>query len=390
MAYDYEIIVWAAPLFIVLMALEYGWGQRVGKQTYRLSDAMTSINLGVLSQVSGVLSKTVGLAAFAAWAPLVALPFAHALNGFWHTAWGYALALVLYDFCYYWLHRLGHTRRILWAAHNVHHQSQDYNLSTALRQTSSGFLLSWVFYLPMAAVGVPFDVLFTVAAIDLIYQFWVHTEHVPRLGWLDRWLATPSNHRVHHAINDAYLDKNFGGITMVWDRLFGTYQVELALDPCVYGTKKPLNSWNPLWANVVEYVAMARDSAAAWRHRAYAQAVWVWLGATDYRTSHAAPQPLADAATPMRFEPSWRKRGQAWALVGFVVVAVFNMLALDGSADKPAWQQWLWLALVTAGCWATAANYRATLAPAAPLTPTSTSTPATQADVAHSSSGVAE
>lgn len=364
MAYNYDLIVWAAPIFTLLMAVEYLWGKRIGRQTYRLSDAMASINLGVLSQVSGVVSKAFGLAAFAWGANYVALPIAAHLQDFWHSVWGYAAALVLYDFCYYWLHRLGHTRRVLWASHSVHHQSQDYNLSTALRQTSSGFLLTWLFYLPMAALGVPLEVLFTVAAIDLFYQFWIHTEHVPRLPVLDKWLTTPSNHRVHHAINNIYLDKNFGGMTMVWDRLFGSYQEELAEHPCVYGTTKPLNSWNPIWANMAEFSAMATDSAKALKNRAFGQALWVWLGSTNYRVSAASGDALPVAAQqPMRFDPPWRDKGKAVAIACFLMVAVVNTLALDGSALKPLWQQWAWLALVTLGCWATSANYCATQSP---------------------------
>jgi sterol desaturase/sphingolipid hydroxylase (fatty acid hydroxylase superfamily) len=136
---------------------------------------------------------------------------------------GLGLALVFYDFCYYWLHRAGHRVAVLWAAHVVHHQSEDYNLSTALRQTSSGFLLGWIFYLPMAVAGVPPLVFGVVALVDLLYQYWVHTQQIGRLGWFDRWFCSPSNHRVHHAVNDRYLDKNYGGILIVWDRLFGSF-----------------------------------------------------------------------------------------------------------------------------------------------------------------------
>ncbi len=121
---------------------------------------------------------------------------------FWSTWYGVVLALVFYDFCYYWLHRAGHEVAVLWAAHVVHHQSQHYNLSTALRQTSSGALLGWVFYLPMAVAGVPPLIFGIVALIDLLYQFWVHTELVRKLGWFDRVFCSPSNHRVHHAVND--------------------------------------------------------------------------------------------------------------------------------------------------------------------------------------------
>ena len=168
-------------------------------------------------------------------------------DAFWTTWYGWLLALVFYDFCYYWLHRAGHESAIFWAAHVVHHQSQDYNLSTALRQTSSGALLGWIFYVPMALAGVPPLVFGVVALVDLLYQFWVHTEHVPKLGWFDRWFCSPSNHRVHHAVNDGYLDRNYGGVLIVWDRMFGSFQEED--EPCVYGTRSPLNSWDPLWSN---------------------------------------------------------------------------------------------------------------------------------------------
>jgi alkylglycerol monooxygenase len=140
--------------------------------------------------------------------------------------WVWLAALLGYDLLYYAYHRFGHRVALGWAAHAVHHQSEDYNLSTALRQTSSGFLTSWVFYLPLAVLGVPPLVFGTVALVDLLYQFWVHTQQVGRLGWFDRWFCSPSNHRVHHAVNDRYLDKNYGGILIVWDRLFGTFVEE--------------------------------------------------------------------------------------------------------------------------------------------------------------------
>ncbi len=158
------------------------------------------------------------------------------------------MAFVVYDFCYYWLHRLGHERNILWAAHSVHHQSEEYNLSTALRQTSTGFLLSWIFYLPLAVLGVPLAVFITVAALNLLYQFWVHTRHIPKLGWYEGFFVTPSNHRAHHAQNPLYMDRNYGGVFILWDRLFGTFQQEDDAEPPVFGVTRPLASWNPLWA----------------------------------------------------------------------------------------------------------------------------------------------
>lgn len=256
-----KAIVYATPVFILLMLLELAWGyvaQRRGKgrSTYRLADAINSLSLGMMSQFTAVFTRLLRLGIYTAIYTSVSLVPLEAAKAFWNTWLGWCLALVFYDFCYYWLHRAGHETAILWAAHVVHHQSQDYNLSTALRQTSSGALLGWVFYIPMALAGVPPLVFGIVALVDLLYQFWVHTEHVPKLGWFDRWFCSPSNHRVHHAVNDVYLDKNYGGIWMVWDRLFGTFLDEDLNEPCVYGTRSALDSWDPLWANLEGYASL--------------------------------------------------------------------------------------------------------------------------------------
>ena len=135
------------------------------------------------------------------------------------SVWVWVGALLAYDFCYYWLHRMGHEVQIFWAAHGVHHSSEEYNLSTALRQTATGSLFGWLFYLPMAVVGVPPLVFAGVGLIDLLYQFWVHTRQVGKLGWFDRVFCSPSNHRVHHGQNDYCIDRNYGGILVLWDRL---------------------------------------------------------------------------------------------------------------------------------------------------------------------------
>jgi sterol desaturase/sphingolipid hydroxylase (fatty acid hydroxylase superfamily) len=233
------------------------------------NDALASIGLGVMSQVTGLFGRPAAHRHLHAW-PLSTWRW----RGCRPTLWVWVFALVFYDFCYYWLHRAGHRVAVLWAAHVVHHQSEDYNLSTALRQTSSGFLLGWIFYLPMAVAGVPPLVFGVVALIDLLYQYWVHTQQIGRLGWFDRWFCSPSNHRVHHAVNERYLDKNYGGILIVWDRLFGTFIEEDAAEPCVYGTRAPLRSFNPLWANLQVYRDLAQDS---WRARAWGDKLRVWL-----------------------------------------------------------------------------------------------------------------
>jgi alkylglycerol monooxygenase len=240
-----QIIVLATPVFFLLIAIEFAVGRvrarrGTGHDTYRLADAVNSIGLGMLSQISAVLTGLLRIGIYTAVYSAVALFPQEAARDFWTTWYGWLLALVFYDFCYYWLHRMGHESAVLWAAHVVHHQSQHYNLSTALRQTSSGALLGWLFYLPMAVAGVPPLVFAVVALVDLLYQFWVHTEQVGKLGWFDRWFCSPSNHRVHHAVNDTYLDRNYGGVLIVWDRLFGTFREED--ERCVYGTRGELQA----------------------------------------------------------------------------------------------------------------------------------------------------
>ena len=293
-----QVIVLATPVFLLAIAAEWGVGRWRGRDTYRAADALASIGLGVLSQLVAAGTKLFGVG-------LYALAFEHiALWRLPADAWWVWLgALLGYDLLYYAYHRFGHRVSLGWAAHAVHHQSEDYNLSTALRQTGSGFLTSWVFYLPLAVLGVPPLVFGTVALVDLLYQFWVHTQQVGRLGWFDRWFCSPSNHRVHHAVNDRYLDRNYGGILVVWDRLFGSFAEEDPAEPCVYGTRAPLRSWNPLTANLQVYRALWADSRRATR---WADRLRVWLKPPGWRPADVAarwPKPGFELAGVERYDP---------------------------------------------------------------------------------------
>jgi alkylglycerol monooxygenase len=308
------IITWATPVFFVLIALELLVAKLRGRSAYGSSDAINSIGLGVISQIVGVFSKLLTFGIYA-WCvqhlALFVLPASNLL------VW--AGALLLYDFCYYWLHRCGHRVNILWAAHVVHHQSEHYNLSTALRQTGSGVLLGWLFYLPLALLGVPLQVFVIVALIDLLYQFWVHTEQIGRLGWFDRVFCSPSNHRAHHAVNDRYLDRNYGGILIVWDRLFGTFVEEDDSDAPVYGTRSPLRSWNPLWANAEVYWSTAID---AWHARRWRDKLLLWIKPPGWRPVDVAgrfPKPAFVIGTE-RFNPPLSKPMTIYALVQFALL----------------------------------------------------------------------
>ena len=341
-----QIIVLATPVFLLLIALEFWVGLRRGRNTYRLNDALNSIGLGVMSQVTGVFGKLLRIGIYTAVFSVVAL---------WQlptdAAWVWVAGLVFYDFCYYWHHRFGHTVALFWAAHVVHHQSEDYNLSTALRQTSSGWIAGWLFYLPMAVLGFPPLVFGVVALVDLLYQYWVHTQQIGKLGWFDRWFCAPSNHRVHHAVNDKYLDKNYGGIFIVWDRLFGTYAEEDDAEPCVYGTRGPLRSWNPLWANLHNYADMARDT---WRARRWADKLRVWFMHPGWRPDDVVarwPKPAFDIAAVQRFDPPMSRGARVTAVVAFLLLLAGTTAFLWNAHRMTFAQQCAGAAALIAGLW---------------------------------------
>ncbi len=345
-----QIIVLAMPVFLLLMALEFAVGRARGRNTYRLNDTLASIGLGVMSQVTGVFGKLLRLGIYV-------LAFNHL--ALWRLPadawWVWLLALVGYDFCYYWLHRAGHRVAVLWAAHAVHHQSEDYNLGTALRQTSSGFILGGLFYLPLAVLGVPPLVFAVVALVDLLYQFWVHTQQVGRLGWFDRWFCAPSNHRVHHAVNERYLDKNYGGIFIVWDRLFGTFVLEDDEEPIVYGTRAPLRSFNPLWANVQVYADLCADS---WRARSWADKLRVWFKPPGWRPADVAqrwPKTPFDLAAVQRFDPPLSRRAAVLAALLFGGVLAATSVFLWFADKLTLAQQCLGAATLIAALWAVGA-----------------------------------
>jgi alkylglycerol monooxygenase len=342
-----QVIVLATPVFFALIAAEAAWGFARKRNTYRLHDAISSITLGMLSQVSAVFTRLFRIGIYTAvysWVSVV-----HN-DGFWTAWYGWLIALVFYDFCYYWLHRAGHEVALFWAAHVVHHQSQDYNLSTALRQTSSGALLGWIFYLPMAVAGVPPLVFGVVALVDLLYQFWVHTEHVGRLGWFDRWFCSPSNHRVHHAVNDAYVDRNYGGMLVIWDRMFGSFREER--EPCVYGTRSPLNSWDPLWSNAEVYWSLAKDS---WHAGNWLDKLRVWFKPPGWRPADVAarfPKPPFEIAKLERYTTPVSRELAAFACVQFAALLGGVALFLWHADAMPLSQAAVWLATLTASLWA--------------------------------------
>ncbi|MCW8108931.1 sterol desaturase family protein [Alteromonas ponticola] len=291
------VILYAIPFFFLLIALEL-WVDRVrGTGFYRLNDAITSLSAGVLSRVMVVAHQLIPITVYV----LVFEQFAQfSLSAIW---WLWLLAFIAYDFFYYWNHRLGHEMSILWAAHVVHHSSEEYNLTTALRQTS-GAIFSWIFYLPMAIAGVPPEMFITIAALNLVYQFWVHTRHIDDLGWMEKIFVTPSNHRVHHAQNKIYIDKNYGGVFIIWDRLFNTFKHEEKDVEIIYGIRGALNSFNPVWANCQIYAQLIKDS---YHTKRWQDKLRVWFGRTGWRPTDVSQRfPLQKTLLEhfVKFDPS--------------------------------------------------------------------------------------
>ncbi len=312
-----KIIVFAFPVFGLLMLGEIGYGIARGRNTYRINDALASLSQGILSQITVVFTNIfhIGVYAFA----LSHLALVHPL-AFWDTSYGWLLALILADFCGYWHHRFSHEVALLWAAHVVHHQSQDFNFSTALRQESAYPILESIFYLPLAVLGVPTENFALALLVILLYQVWIHTEHVGRLGWFDRVFSSPSNHRVHHAINDSYLDRNYGGVLIIWDRLFGTFAAE-GEEKCIYGTRPLLNTWDPVWANLVIYWCLLRD---AWRAQHWRDKLRIWFMPPGWLPKDVAeryPVQPFDMREVHTFDPDLDKSALLLACAQFLLLA---------------------------------------------------------------------
>ena len=310
------IITLAVPAFFVLIFIELIYGLVAGKNNYRLNDSFTSISLGLISRYIPLLGLGLQGAAFAYVAQYYNLKLFSS-----SSLWVWIFAFFLYDFCYYWMHRLHHEVKVLWATHVVHHHGEEFNLSTALRQTSTGFLWKWIFYLPIFIVGIPPEVFVTVAGINLVYQFWVHTEHIPKLGWYEYVFVSPSNHRIHHAQNKHYVDANYGGVFIFWDRLFGTYKEELDELKPVYGTAKPLRSWNPFKANLDIFVEMIKDST---RTKSIKNKIKVWFSRPNWRpddvkVSHPIYKNDLDNFEPYNPSTSFEVKIYSWIQLFFIM-----------------------------------------------------------------------
>jgi len=270
-----KALSFAIPGFVILVVIESVVARIQHKKINRAFDTISSLSSGV----SNTLKSLSGLAVVIVSYEWMVDNLAIAKPG--SSIIVYTLAFLGLDFAGYWSHRFNHTVNLFWNRHIIHHSSEEYNLSCALRQSISAvFGIYFFLYIPMALMGVPASVVAVVAPIHFFAQFWYHTRLIGSMGWLEYVIVTPSHHRIHHAINDVYIDKNYSEIFIVWDKLFGTFQKELEEVPPVYGTKKPVRTWNPILINFLHVWQLAKD---AWRTNNWFDRLRIWVMPTGWR-----------------------------------------------------------------------------------------------------------
>lgn len=270
-----KILLIAMPAFLFLVLFEKWYGWYKGKDTVRNMDMISSLGSGVTNVTKDVLGLTVIILSYGWLVNHIAI---YRIKTTWVT---YAVAFIVIDFSGYWVHRWSHHINIFWNLHIIHHSSEEFNLACALRQSISTLVNPFTFLLiPAALLGVPEIVIATVGPLQLFAQFWYHTQHINKMGFLENIIVTPSHHRVHHAINKEYLDKNLSQIFIFWDKLFGTYQAELKETPPVYGITRPAATWNPIKINFQHLWLLMKD---AWHTKSWKEKFTLWFKPTGYR-----------------------------------------------------------------------------------------------------------
>ena len=329
-----NIIVYAVPLFLAFLVLELAWGGWRQKQTFALGDTLSSISLGLSGQVVNLFVRALNFGVY-----ILAYQYLSLFELSASHWWVWVIGLLGYDFCYYWHHRMGHEVNLVWASHVVHHSSEEYNYSTAMRQTSTGFLTNWVFYWPLAVFGVPPSVFIVAGAVILGYQFWIHTRHIGQLGWFDYCFASPSNHRVHHGQNAYCVDRNYGGVLMLWDHLFGTFAKERPEheEPIIYGIHGQLKTFDPLKANLHKYQDLLADFRLAdnWGDR-----LRVWFARPGWRPAAAErldPKPAHDITQFRIYRPQLSRATAIYCLVQMLMLMVIGLafMAFAGQIELP-------------------------------------------------------
>lgn len=270
-----QVLSYAIPGFILLIIAEAIGAFFMKKEINNSFDLISSLSSGITNTLKSIIGLSIVIVSYD-W-----MVSSIALFEIKSTLLIYILAFIGIDFASYWSHRFNHEFNVLWNRHIIHHSSEEFNLSCALRQPISNVLSIYFFlYIPLALIGISAEVVALLAPLHLFAQFWYHTRLIDRMGVLEHVLVTPSHHRVHHAINDEYIDKNYAAIFILWDKWFGTFQEEHKKIPPVYGTKKPVASWNPFWINYMHLWSLVKD---VWMTRDAWAKIKIWFMPTGWR-----------------------------------------------------------------------------------------------------------
>ena len=326
-----KILLIAIPIFLLLVLFEKWWGWRKGFDTVHNLDMISSLSSGITNVTKSVLELTVIVAIY----PFMLDHFAlTSIENQWMV---YVITFIILDFNGYWIHRWSHKINLFWNLHVIHHSSEEFNLACALRQSISAFFnLFTILLLPAAILGIPQMVIATIAPLHLFAQFWYHTRHIDKMGFLEKILVTPSHHRVHHAINPEYMDKNLSQIFIIWDKLFGTFAEERADVPPVYGITRPARTWNPIRINFQHLGLLFTD---AWRTQSWKEKLTLWFKPTGYRPADVATvhpvNKIEDVYHFQKYETPSNAAftGWAWiqllALLGFITYLFGNIAYLN-------------------------------------------------------------
>lgn len=321
------------PIFLILFFIEKGFEWYLGKKVIRGMDSISSLSSGITNVVKDVLGVGVSILTYGWLVDRVALFY---IENTWLV---YVIGFIAVDFQGYWSHRWSHEINFLWNRHIIHHSSEEFNLSCALRQSVSGFVNYFtILLLPAALLGVPEQVIAVIAPLHLFLQYWYHTRLIGKMGFLEYIIVTPSHHRVHHAINPEYLDKNHSQIFIIWDKLFGTFQEELAQVPPVYGVTRPVRTWNPIKINFQHFWLLLQD---AWRTRRWWDKLRIWLMPTGWRPDDVREKyPVFAIKDPYHFEkfdtPASRAlRSWSWVQMFFNYCLLVYFFAYIGEIGSP-------------------------------------------------------
>ena len=315
------VLLFAIPFFLVLIIIEYLYQWRIGEKFSPSMDSISSLSSGLTNSIKDILGLSVSIISYDYMVRNVALFQVES------TVFAFIITFIVLDFQGYWTHRFQHRINILWNNHIIHHSSEEFNLACALRQSISSFINLFTFFLlPCALLGVESIVIATVAPIHLFAQFWYHTRYIKKLGWLENIIVTPAHHRVHHAINQVYMDKNFSQIFIFWDKMFGTFQEELESEPPVYGVSRPVRTFNPVKINFQHLFLLIKDAVRT-------KNIWdkftIWFRPTGWRPDDVKQkyevEKIEDVYGYEKFNPPAEPRLIIWSWIQFAFILLNTM-----------------------------------------------------------------